>query len=72
MNFLIIHLIGGGIDGSEVLTHFPPENTYNSELDTEFLIPAQKHFKEKAYLDEFISLFGVTMEEEVPNQKTLN
>ena len=48
-----------GIDGSEVLTHFPPENTYNSELDTEFLIPAQKHFKEKAYLDEFISLFGV-------------
>ena len=48
-----------GIDGSEVLTHFPPENTYNSELDTEFLIPAQKGFKEKHKLDEFISLFGV-------------
>ena len=48
-----------GIDGTEILTHFPPENTYNSELDTEFLIPAQKHFKEKSYLDEFISLFGV-------------
>lgn len=48
-----------GIDGSEVLTHFPPENTYNSELDTEFLIPAECHFKEKEFLNEFISLFGV-------------
>ena len=48
-----------GIDGTEVLTHFPPENTYNSELDTEFLVPAQSSFKEKDKLDEFISLFGV-------------
>tara|TARA_Y100001934_G_C12383471_1_gene794075 strand:+ start:1484 stop:4546 length:3063 start_codon:yes stop_codon:yes gene_type:complete len=48
-----------GIDGTEILTHFPPENTYNSELDTEFLLPAQKGFKEKDRLDEFISLFGV-------------
>ncbi len=48
-----------GIDGTEILTHFPPENTYNSELDTEFLIPAQTNFKEKGFLDEFISLFGV-------------
>ena len=48
-----------GIDGTEILTHFPPENTYNSELDTEFLLPAQKGFKEKDRLIEFISLFGV-------------
>jgi len=48
-----------GIDGTEVLTHFPPENTYNSELDTEFLIPAQESFKEKDRIDEFISLFGI-------------
>ena len=48
-----------GIDGTEVLTHFPPENTYNSELDSESLVPAQKSFKEKDKLDEFISLFGV-------------
>ncbi len=48
-----------GIDGTEILTHFPPENTYNSELDTEFLLPAVKGFKEKDRLDEFISLFGV-------------
>ena len=58
-DFPIKHLIGGGIDGTEVLTHFPPENTYNSELDTEFLLPAQSTFKEKEKLDEFISLFGV-------------
>ena len=38
-----------GIDGSEVITHFPPENTYNSELDPEFLIPAEKNFKEKTF-----------------------
>ena len=48
-----------GIDGTEILTHFPPENTYNSELDTEFLIPARDSFKEKDQIDEFISLFGV-------------
>jgi len=48
-----------GIDGTEILTHFPPENTYNSELDSEFLVPAQTHFKEKDFIDEFISLFGV-------------
>ena len=48
-----------GIDGSEVLTHFPPENTYNSTLETSSLIPAQKNFKEKDKIDEFISLFGV-------------
>ena len=48
-----------GIDGTEILTHFPPENTYNSELDTEFILPAQQTFKEKVQLDEFMSLFGV-------------
>ena len=48
-----------GIDGSEVITHFPPEDTYNSMLNTEYLIPGRDNFKEKAFLDEFISLFGV-------------
>ena len=48
-----------GIDGTEILTHFPPENTYNSELDTKFLMPAQRTFKEKDKLNEFMSLFGV-------------
>jgi alpha-mannosidase len=48
-----------GIDGSEVLTHFPPENTYNSQLAAESLVTAQDNFKENDYIDEFISLFGV-------------
>ena len=48
-----------GIDGTEILTHFPPENTYNSELDTKFIMPAQETFKEKDNLNEFMSLFGV-------------
>lgn len=48
-----------GIDGSEVLAHFPPENTYNSLLDTEFLIPGMTNFRERDRLPEFMSLFGV-------------
>ncbi len=48
-----------GIDGSEVLTHFPPENNYNSQLGTDSLVPAQDHFIERDFIDSFISLFGV-------------
>ncbi|MBN1211494.1 MAG: alpha-mannosidase [candidate division Zixibacteria bacterium] len=48
-----------GIDGSEVLTHFPPENNYNSQLGTDFLLPAVENFKEKDIIGEFLSLFGV-------------
>lgn len=48
-----------GIDGSEVLTHFPPENTYNSQLDTEYILPAVENFKERGFMDHFISLYGV-------------
>lgn len=48
-----------GIDGSEVLAHFPPENNYNSMLDAEHLIPARDSFHERDRLDEFLSLFGV-------------
>jgi alpha-mannosidase len=48
-----------GLDGSEVLAHFPPENNYNSMLGTDCLVPAQAAFKERAFLDGFLSLFGV-------------
>ena len=48
-----------GIDGSEVLTHFPPENTYNSRLIPEQICKGQEAFKEADVLDEFISLFGI-------------
>ena len=48
-----------GIDGSEVLTHFPPANTYNANLRSSQTNHAQEHFKEKHFLPEFITLFGV-------------
>ena len=48
-----------GIDGSEVIAHFPPEDTYNSMLLPETLVHARDSFKEKAFLDEFISLYGI-------------
>lgn len=48
-----------GIDGTRVLTHFPPENTYNSQLDANMLNAAAERFHEKEYIDEFASLFGV-------------
>ncbi|MFA7183926.1 MAG: glycoside hydrolase family 38 C-terminal domain-containing protein [Victivallales bacterium] len=48
-----------GIDGSEVLTHFPPENNYNAFVSPEQLIKAQNNFKEADVLDEFCSLFGL-------------
>lgn len=48
-----------GIDGSQVLSHFPPEKTYNSKLLPGKLIKAQNEFKENGFLDKFISLFGI-------------
>lgn len=48
-----------GIDGSEVLTHFPPANTYNANLRSSLMHKSEKQFKEKHYLPEFITLFGV-------------
>ncbi len=48
-----------GIDGSEVIAHFPPENNYNSLLDADALVPGMENFREKGFLDEFLSLFGV-------------
>ena len=48
-----------GLDGTRVLTHFPPENTYNSDLKPGSLMQAQERFKEKAVVDETMSLFGI-------------
>jgi len=48
-----------GIDGTEVITHFPPEDNYNSDLKPSQMIYAQENFKEKAFLDEFAVLFGI-------------
>ena len=48
-----------GIDGSSVLTHFPPENNYASKLAPALLMTAQNRFRENGFLDHFLSLFGV-------------
>jgi len=48
-----------GIDGTQVLAHFPPEDTYNSTLRAESLIRGAAQFKECGYVDEFMCLFGV-------------
>jgi alpha-mannosidase len=48
-----------GLDGSEVITHFPPEDNYNSEIRPEAVINARDKFEESAYLDEFLTLFGI-------------
>jgi alpha-mannosidase len=48
-----------GIDGTEVITHFPPEDNYNSQLKPNKLKYAEENFQEKAFLDEFITLFGI-------------
>jgi len=48
-----------GIDGSQVITHFPPENSYNSKLTPQGLRKAEENFREKDVLDEMLCLFGV-------------
>ena len=48
-----------GIDGSEIVVHFPPEDTYNSEMKPEGMVRAQENFIEKGFLDEFLVVFGV-------------
>ena len=48
-----------GIDGSQVLAHFPPENRYDSSLRPDSLIKGRDNFNEKEIADEFMSLFGM-------------
>lgn len=48
-----------GIDGSEVITHFPPEGNYNSYLGPETLCRGAERFQEKGYIPGFLSLFGI-------------
>ena len=48
-----------GLDGSEVLTHFPPENNYNANVLPVAQCQAQDRFAEAGFLDEFVSLFGI-------------
>ncbi len=48
-----------GIDGTEVVTHFLPENDYNAKVNPSALGRAQDRFNENHICDEFVSLFGI-------------
>lgn len=47
-----------GIDGTRVLTHFPPSDTYNAEVTAEELDRAARKYREKGISDNSILLFG--------------
>ncbi len=47
-----------GIDGTRVFTHFPPVDTYNSELSGRDLARAQRQFREKGAANTSLVPFG--------------
>ena len=47
-----------GIDGSQLLTHFPPNDNYCARLNPNELIFAEKNFKDKGRSNEAMMLFG--------------
>ncbi len=47
-----------GIDGSRVFTHFPPADTYNSDLGALDLARTERTFSEKGAAREVLDLFG--------------
>ncbi len=47
-----------GIDGTSVLTHFPPVDTYNAEITPKELSYAQKNFTDKGWSDWSLMPFG--------------
>ena len=48
-----------GIDGSEVLTHFPPENSYNSMIRPKAFMKAQNDYRQADVSGDFMCLFGI-------------
>jgi alpha-mannosidase len=48
-----------GIDGSKVLAHFPPEDTYNSSAAPRALFAAARNFIDRAVSDRVLLLFGI-------------
>ncbi|MDD4817226.1 MAG: glycoside hydrolase family 38 C-terminal domain-containing protein, partial [Victivallaceae bacterium] len=48
-----------GIDGTGVLTHFPPEDTYNAYMTCEKLAAAQNKYAQSGECNEFMSLYGI-------------
>lgn len=47
-----------GIDGTRVFTHFPPVDTYNSDLSGRDLARAQRHYREKGAANTSLVPFG--------------
>ncbi len=47
-----------GLDGSEVLTHFPPVDTYNALVSSEEMVFADRNFKEHGWSDWSLMPFG--------------
>ena len=47
-----------GIDGTQVFTHFPPVDTYNSDLSAADLARAERNFTEKAVANRSLVPFG--------------
>ncbi|XHR30577.1 MAG: alpha-mannosidase [Chthoniobacteraceae bacterium] len=47
-----------GIDGSRVLTHFPPSDTYNASVTVEEVLRHYRNFKENDRSTESMMLFG--------------
>lgn len=48
-----------GIDGTGVLTHFPPEDTYNAYMCSARLMAAQDNYAQASVNNEFLSLYGI-------------
>ena len=47
-----------GIDGTEVLTHFPPADTYNSNGSLKEVMMSHTNFKDKGRSNSSLLLFG--------------
>ena len=47
-----------GLDGSRIFTHFPPNDTYGSDLGAGDLAKSERQFAEKGVLNSSITLFG--------------
>lgn len=48
-----------GVDGSSVLSHFPPENNYNAFGASDLRITAMNRFAEAGKINAFLSLYGI-------------
>ncbi len=52
-------LMWEGLDGTQILTHMPPENTYNSDANPASVMKAEAQFKDKGVSDKCLMLFGI-------------